>query len=164
MAASRGISQSASDTARMTNGFSRASGSIARVPAVAGNHATGVGQRTPPQLGNGPSSARGPDALRAAAQQSFDHRLAEADRLTELAKKTGNEQLSETADRMRLQAQQHFDAQVERADGMPIAADGQRPNTVTPATATSPVGVSANVPATTPTWRDRLHLATPFRR
>lgn len=174
-AASRGISQRAGDTARMTNGFSRAAAGMSR---AAGNVRPPQPGALPPQAfapGGVPAVAQQPlhgsEAVRAAAQHTFDQRLLQADHLDAIADQNGNEKLREAAQRMRDQAQQQFDAANQRIDAMPGAATDDSEGTgITQASAAEPSTSAAALPSfpappvAKPSWRERIHFAWPFNR
>lgn len=164
-AAPRGVSRAASDTARMTRGLSRASSSLSRVPSTSRSLPPGVPpQRRPFSKAVNPSATRpgqGSDAVRTAAQKTLELRLRQADHLTEVADQNGNERLAEAADRMRVQAQQQFEAAIERLDGVPPQSDDRRPSDTESSSARLP---APGLSSAKPSWRDRIHFASPFSR
>jgi hypothetical protein len=99
---------------------------------------------------------RGSDAVRNAAERTFDHRIEQADHLSGIAERNGNERLADTAERMRDNAQRRFDAAEARLENMPPAPDAETGADVRPQLPPQAV------PTERLRWRDRLHFAWPF--
>jgi hypothetical protein len=164
-AATHGLSQAASKTARTTNGYSRASGSLSRVPPGAAAKIPGTVPTAPTVNRTATGHAlQSFDAVQAAAQQTLDNRLRQADHLSEIAKQNGNPQLAETADRLRVEARQQYDAAVARIQSHATTTDADTVPAQPPADSTMPHVPASVPPAARTGWRDRFHFATPFRR
>jgi len=166
-AAQHGLSKAAGDTARTTHGLSRASASLSRVPATARPNLSGIAPPGSLPGGEAPPldpSQRGHEVVRAAARNTLDQRLQQADHLDAIAKQNGNENLGATAERMRDQAQQQYDGALQRLDGT-APVDGFTPGTEPdPSALTAPRMPVPNATAPKAAWRDRLHFARPFAR
>gem|GEM_PF-6893122 len=61
-------------------------------------------------------ASAGTERQRLNENRKLDHRLNQADHLSQISERNGNQHLGENADRMRQQAQQHFDSRNQRID------------------------------------------------
>jgi hypothetical protein len=179
-------SRTAADAAKIGRGLPQAAASMSRsAPAQRGNLVPG-GRFAAPSGSTAPGvppagvahGVRGAEAVRIAAQQTYEHRLQQATHLEQIAQQNGNEQLTETARRMREQAQQQYDAALERVERMPGAPTTEpvptEPVEGTPApettsaeqgsATTGTIDPAARLPQpqAAPRWRDRFRFASPF--
>jgi hypothetical protein len=61
-----------------------------------------------------------PSQPAANAERILQHRLGQADHLSDVAARNGNERLAENAERMRLQAQQQYTERMQRLGVQPV--------------------------------------------
>jgi hypothetical protein len=114
IARTKGLSQSAKSISRSSKSLSRASQPLSRT-----GRQLGRANRLPNTDGAATRTVGLPNALerqRNNAQRQFDHHLAEAERLRQLAADTGNQELVAQADLIEGQAQQRFNDRTARID------------------------------------------------